>query len=324
MADHSTVRERQRKRNRKKAYKVTNWHRYNKSLIARGSLLVWVSEDAIRAWRYHGPQARGSPFVYSDDAVECLLTLRTVFRLTLRRTQGFAQSLFLLLECDLPVPDYSTLCRRAEKLAVTVPRLPRSGALNLVMDSTGLKVYGEGEWKVRMHGYGKHRAWRKLHIAVNPDTHELEAVTVTGSDCHDGDSACTLLAQTEGELGTTYGDGSYDRFKIHEAVELRGGTHLAPPQRNARIRRHGNCTGPPLQRDEYVRAIRRQGRRRWKRDTGYHRRSLVETSIFRLKTHFGDHASHRTPERQQTDARIRCRALNIMTSLGMPDSVKVS
>src|SRR5512135_2437986 len=151
---------------KKAAYRIRNWRQYNRALVHRGSLTVWVDQKALDAWNYHGPAQWGARFVYSDVAIQCLLTLRAVFRLPLRGTQGMAHSVFELMGLDLEVPHYSTLSRRAAELSVDLAR-KSEGPLHLVLDSTGLKVYGEGEWKVRRHGYSKRRTWRKLHLAVN-------------------------------------------------------------------------------------------------------------------------------------------------------------
>src|SRR3982751_798340 len=162
----------------KPSYRIRNWNVYNDALVRRGSLTLWVDQAALQAWRYQGPARRGAQFRFSGLAIECLPPPRAVYRLTLRATEGFSRSLFELMEVALPVPDYTTLCRRAATVRVTLPKRAE-GPLHLVLDSTGLKVYGEGEWKVRQHGYSKRRTWLKLHLAVDPRTHEIRAAMVT-------------------------------------------------------------------------------------------------------------------------------------------------
>src|SRR5215510_8880961 len=147
----------------KTPYRIRNWPKYNTALIARGSLTLWIDEGALRAWRYTCPRQRGAQYVYADAAIKCVLTLRVVYHLALRATKGLARSVFALLAVALPVPSYSTLSRRAAELTVALGALSRSGPLPLVIDSSGFKVYGEGEWKVRQHGWSKRRTWRKLH-----------------------------------------------------------------------------------------------------------------------------------------------------------------
>jgi hypothetical protein len=306
----------------KPAYRIRNWKQYNDALVNRGSLTLWVDRDTLRSWRYDGPARRGAQFEYSDLAIECLLTLKAVYHLTLRATEGFARSLFGLMQVDLPVPDYSTLCRRAATVRVTLPRKAQ-GPLHLVLDSTGLKVYGEGEWKVRQHGYSKRRTWLKLHLAVDPETHEIQAAMVSDPGVTDAEMVPSLLEQVENPVASAAADGAYDRRPVYEALDGRGAGAVIPPRRDAVIQRHGNRSGPRLARDENLRRIRKIGRSAWKEESGYHERSLVETAMFRMKTIFGDGVASRTPARQATEAGIRCRALNIMTHQGMPQSERV-
>ena len=306
----------------KSAYGIRNWKEYNESLVRRGSLTLWVDPEVLQAWRYQGPSQRGAQSRFSDLAIECLLTLRAVYHLTLRATEGFALSLFELIEVDLPVPDYTTLCRRAVTVRITLPKRAE-GPLNLVLDSTGLKVYGEGEWKVRQHGYSKRRTWLKLHLAVDPQTHEIQAAVVTDPGVTDAETAPALLEQVENPIRSAAADGAYDRREVYDALDRRSARALVPPRRDATIQRHGNTSGPRLDRDENLRRIRQIGRSAWKEESGYHERSLVETAMYRMKTIFGDGVASRTPARQATEAGIRCRALNIMTHQGMPKTERV-
>jgi hypothetical protein len=167
-----------RKAAAKPAYRIRNRSQYNDDQVRRGSLAVRVDQKTLQAWRYQGPTQRGAQFEYSDLAIECLLTFRSVYHLTLRATEGFARLLFAMMAVDLPVPDHTTLCRRAAIIRITPPKRAE-GPLHLVLDSTGLKVYGEGEWKVRRHGDSKRRIWLKLHPAVDPQAHEIRAAMVT-------------------------------------------------------------------------------------------------------------------------------------------------
>jgi hypothetical protein len=307
----------------KSAYRIRNWKQYNDALVRRGSLTLWVDQDTLRAWRYQGPARRGAQFEYSDLAIECLLTLRSVYHLALRATEGFARSLFELMEVDLPVPDYTTLCRRAATVPIALPK-KATGPLHLVLDSTGLKVYGEGEWKVRQHGYSKRRTWLKLHLAVDPRTHEIQAAMVTDPGVTDAATVPALLEQVENPVESAAGDGAYDRQEVYDALDRRSARALVPPRRDAKIKRHGNTSGPRLARDENLRRIRQVGRKAWKEESGYHERSLAETAMFRMKTIFGDGVASRSPARQATEAGVRCRALNIMTHQGMPKSQRIA
>jgi hypothetical protein len=308
---------------KKATYRIRNWAEYDRALIRRGSLTIWVDQGSLDAWHHQGPPRWGAKFVYSDTAIQCLLTIRAVFHLPLRATQGMAQSVFELMGLDLDVPHYSTLSRRATELAVDLSRRSK-GPLHLVLDSTGLKVYGEGEWKARKHGYSKRRTWRKLHLAIDAESHEIQAVAVTEAGVDDAEEVDHLLKPIDREVATAAADGAYDKRKVYRVLEPRTSRILIPPRRNARIWRHGNSSGPPLPRDENLRAIRRLGRKAWKRESGYHVRSLAETGVYRMKAIFGGHLASRRAERQVTEGAIRGRALNIMTRLGMPDSYRVA
>lgn len=228
-------------------YRIRNWKQYNDALVRRGSLSLWVERDTLDAWRYQGPTQHGAQFEYSDLAIGCLLTLRAVYHLTLRATEGFARSLLDLMGLELAVPDYSTLCRRTQTLRITLPR-KAAGPLHLVLDSTRLKVYGEGEWKVRQHGYSKRRTWLKFHLAVDPDTHEIQAAMVTDPGVTDAETVPALLEQVENPVESAAGDGAYDRRVVSDALEGRSARALVPPRRDAKIQRHGNSSGPRLVR----------------------------------------------------------------------------
>jgi IS5 family transposase len=252
--------------------------------------------------------------------------LAAVFGLKLRQTEGFLVSLFRIMKIEQPIPDSSTLCRRRKTLKVLlrVAKRSKDEPIHVVVDSTGLKIYGEGEWKVRQHGYSKRRTWRKLHLAVDEKTGEILSEELTENGVHDGDMALPLVNQIEDQIGQFSGDGAYDSHVIHDELEQRGITTTIPPRRGSRTRRHGNHKEKKGRRDQIVRRIRKVGRKRWKEESGYHRRSLSETAMFRIKTIFGDHLSARKLENQRVEASIRCRALNRMTNQGMPDSYKVA
>jgi hypothetical protein len=302
-------------------YRVKNWSEYDKALVQRGSITFWLSDDFEKTWRYAGEKQRGSQFEYSDQTIVILLTLKEVFHLTNRGVEGFMRSMFELMEIELPVPDHTTLPKRSRNLKVALPKTPRDN-LNIVMDSTGLKIYGEGEWKVRQHGISKRRTWRKLHLGLNPDDGEIQAVLLTPNSVSDDQAVEPLLAQIEPTILDFAADGSYDKRKVYDGLN----THspdvniLIPPRKNAHIWQHGNTQAERLKRDENLRAIRKQGRTAWKEASGYHIRSLAETIMFRLKTIFGAGLSARLIETQTTQALIRCIALNKMTHLGRPES----
>jgi hypothetical protein len=310
---------------RKELYRVKNWSEYDKALVQRGSITFWLSDDIEQTWLYVGEKQRGSQFDYSDKAIEIMLTIKEVFHLTNRSVEGFVRSLFGMMNIDLPVPDHSTLSKRGKTLKVKLSRKAR-GSINLVLDSTGLKIYGEGEWKVRKHGYSKRRTWRKLHLGADPENGEIQAVLLTENNVSDDATVKELLEQIEQTLLACAADGAYDKRKVYDALNQHSPevVILIPPRKNARIWQHGNSKAERLKRDENLRYIRKHGCRHWKEDSGYHMRSLAETAMFRLKTIFGDELSTRLLETQTTQAFIRCLALNKMTHLGMPESYQVA
>lgn len=306
-------------------YRVRNWSEYEKAMVQRGSIIFWLSVDFEQTWLYTGEKQRGSQFDYSDKAIEIMLTIKEVFHLTNRGVEGFVRSLFQMMNIDLPVPDHTTLTKRGKTLKVKLPR-KTNGSINLVLDSTGMKIYGEGEWKVRKHGYSKHRTWRKLHLGANPDSGEIQAVLLTANSISDDAVVKDMLAQIEQILLSCAADGAYDKRKVYDALNRHSPNMdiLIPPRKNARIWQHGNSKKERLKRDENLRYIRKYGRKQWKQDSGYHIRSLAETIMFRLKIIFGDKLSARLLETQSTQALIRCLALNKMTHLGLPESYPVA
>jgi hypothetical protein len=305
----------------KRRYRLRNWNHYNAALVQRGSLMLWVSDEVMTAWRdTQQTGKRGHPRTYSDTAVLCMATLKEVYHLPLRATQGLMSSLMRLLGLHLPVMHYSQLSRRCAVLEVALPRRQKGEPLHMVVDSTGVKLFGEGEWKVRQHGYTKRRIWRKLHLGADEATGEVVAAVVTTNNVADSQVLPDLLEQVEEEIAQVSGDGSYDKRDCYEAIAKRKAKAAIPPRRDAKIWQHGNSRAERLMRDENLRRIRQVGRKQWKKESNYHRRSLAETQMFRVKTVFGDRVSARQFAGQATQVLVRCAALNRMTHLGMPDS----
>ncbi len=305
----------------KRTYRLRNWKQYNAALVQRGSLTLWVSEDVLAAWNNTARTGqRGKPSTYTDAVILCMASLQEIYHLPLRATEGLLASVVKMLGVELPVPDHTTLCRRRKVLEVSLPRRRTDEPLHVVVDSTGVKVYGEGEWKVRQHGYTKRRTWCKLHLGADEATGEIVAAVVSTNNFTDGQVLPDLLAQVADDLKQVSGDGGYDKRNCYDAIGERGARAAIPPRKNAKIWQHGNSREERLARDENVRACRQKGRAAWKRESGYHRRSLAETQMFRLKTIFGERVSARSFEGQATQLLVRCAVLNQMTHLGMPES----
>lgn len=314
------------KQSPRRRYRLRNWCDYNAALVRRGSLTLWLDEDARTGWVARGRTGRrGRPYHYSDDAIRCLLTLQAVYHLSLRATEGLMTSLVELVGLALPVPDFSTVARRQATLRVALPVCRRAQPLHLVVDGTGLKLYGEGEWKVRQYGFGRRRRWLKVHLGVDAASGELRTMGVSTNDVTDGEMLPGLLAAERARLAQVTGDGAYSKRNCYDAVAERPEQPRAvfPPLRSrrgyrARLWQHGNCHAPPVARDAAIRRIRQVGRHRWKQEMHYHRRSLAETAIARLKMVFGDRVRARAFDAQAAEVFIKGAALNRMTALGMP------
>ena len=299
-----------------------NWSEYNAGLKQRGSLTVWIDEAVLEAW--YNPTRSGKPGAsndYSDLAIITFVTMKSVYHQAGRQTEGLLESLFALMGIDLDVPDHTTVSRRMGKLQITLPVVPKSGSVHVVVDSTGVKVYGEGEWKTRQHGISKRRTWRKLHLGVDESTGEILAAVVTTNDVHDGQVLSDLLDQIEGEIEQVTTDGAYDHQHCYDEIAQRDAKAVIPPRQDAVIWQHGNRKDLPHPRDENLRYIRKHGRKKWKRDSNYHRRSLSETTMFRLKAIFGGKVRSRKFDNQAVELFLQCAALNRMIQIAKPDSV---
>lgn len=309
------------KKKKKQQYRIRNWSQYNKALSNRGSITFWFSEDAIQSWLNHKKSGkRGKPRTYGDACILCMLVLKAVYRLPQRATYGLVCSLIELMDLDLPVPHSTILSRRASSLDVALPHQNKNEPLHVLVDATGLKVFGEGEWKVRTHGVGKRRTWRKLHIAMDGETGEILATVATTSYVSDKEVLPNLLEQITDEIKQVGGDGGYDYADCYEEIARRKARALIPPRRTGRLHPKDERL---RERDKNLREIRKKGRKKWKRESGYHRRSLVETAMMRVKTIFGSGLSSRRFHNQSTEMTIKCAALNRMTELGMPESYAI-
>jgi hypothetical protein len=311
---------------KKNQYRIRNWSEYNRSLRNRGSLTFWISEELLDNWiNQEETGERGRRLVYTEAAIIAMASIKFVFHQAGRQTCGLVASVFQLLKENLPVPDHSTLSRRMAQVKVELPIKASGKARHVVCDSTGLKVYGEGEWKVRQHGYTKRRTWRKLHLHLDEATQEVIVAGASENSVSDDEMFEEMLSENKERIKQISGDGAFDRKKVYQALEDRKIKRAAiPPRRGARIWKHGNRRGERLIRDENLRQIRKKGKAKWKQESEYHRRSLSETGVFRFKQIFSDKLQSRKLENQFQEMFIKCAAMNRMTHLGMPDSYKVA
>lgn len=303
----------------KPRYRTTNWKQYNASLKARGSLTVWFDKDM--SWFAPASGKRGRSPKFSDAAIQFCLTLKNLFGLALRQTTGLVESVLQLCGLTWSVPDFSTLCRRQLDLRVQVAYTRSQAGLHLLVDSTGIKFLGEGEWKCKKHGPERRRQWRKLHIGIDAQTLQIRAICVTSNNVSDAAVVPDLLQQlpVDEVLQSFIGDGAYDTQPVYEAVMRHGAIPIIPPRKNARFRR-----GSVFEhRNAAMAACRRLGRSIWKHWSGYHRRSLVETKMNCIKR-LGERVMSRTFERQVNELHIRAAILNRFTELGRPQTAAVA
>jgi len=303
-------------------YRIENWAEYNRALIQRGSITVWVDEDSLGKWLSTRSSGKaGRPPIYSDDALLMLLMLRETFRLPLRALEGFARSILGLMGMNFSVPSYTQISRRARSLHKSIRQLTSRQARDLVFDSTGLKVYGEGEWKVKVHGKGKRRTWKKLHIAIDAHTQDIVMCELTDREAGDAEVGRRMLSRMPGKIRSVRADGGYDAGTFRREVGQKGGKSIIPPPKHATYK--GISGGWERARDAALAEIEglgggEEGRRLWKILTGYHERSLVETAMFRIKRTQGEGLKARSEGGQKTEAICKCLVINKMNSLGLP------
>jgi len=311
-------------------HKVTNWPAYDASLRQRGSLTVWFTDDAIAGWAAEPRTTRGGQPWYSPLAILTALTLRAVFRLAYRQAEGLLGSVIGLLDLSLRVPDHTILSRRAATLEVPRPRQPNSGAgadsepMHLLVDSTGLKLCGKGEWLLEKHGTATRRSWRMLHLGVDAGTGRIMASTLTPKDMDDASQAGPLLDQVAGPVASFTGDGAYDQDRVYAGVAQRHpeAAVVVPPRATAVPSEMAESA--PTQRDGHLQHIAEYGRMAWQNASGYNRRARVEATMGRWKQVIGDELRAHTDERRATEVAVAVHALNRMLDLGRPSYVRVA
>ena len=258
-----------------------DWSAYNKSLVKRGDLFLWFDEETLSNW-YSEPERykRGRPYVDSDAAIQTLLSMlsiREVFYWSYRSLAGFGQNLFsMLVIAEATAPNYSSICKRAKTLDVPINVYDHRQTLHLLIDSTGLKVFGEGEWKVKKHGVSKRRTWRKIHIAVDGNTYQIHAVETTKTNVDDAEGALKLIRKIGKRIGSMRGDGAYDKKKVYKELSGRKSKACIPPRSNARLDHCGAFGLAGRYRNEAIIAMRKGDLDGWKERTKSHRRSLAK------------------------------------------------
>jgi len=318
----------------KERYKITNWSAYNSGLKQRGSLTLWIDEKVSKNWYHTGEVKRGGQMIYSADCIVLLLSLKVTFRLAFRQLEGFVGSLFSMAGIDLQVPSYTQICRRQKGLKVPLrirKALLEGGPIHLVVDSSGLKIYGECEWKVRKHGWSKRRTWRKIHVGLDEKTGEITAMVLTDNKTDDASVLKELIADTfdQGvDINKLGADGAYDTYDCWDTLVEANIEPIIPPRENAmfQLNKEGLPTDHP--RNKALKIIDQGGqevnRKGWKIQSGYHRRSKSENGFFRWKTILGEDMYARESENQKTEANIKASVLNKFMQTAAPVAVKVT
>jgi len=297
----------------KSKHRITNWPEYNKALTNRGSLTFWIDERAINRWsstEHHGGRGRG--FQYSDTAIETALMLKGLFNLPLRALEGFLNSVFSVMNVQLTSPGYSCISKRAKTVKINYRNPSRGAIAHLVVDATGLKMYGEGEWKMRKHGKEKRRTWRKLHLGIDTATHEVITAEVSLESVADSEVLPTLLNPLRRKIKQVSADGAYDTKNCHKLLTSKGSKATIPPRKNAGYWEEGHP------RNEAVSALKSGELKRWKQENDYHQRSLSETAMYRYKQLISPKLSLRDYNGQVGEALAGVKVMNKVIGLGMP------
>jgi len=246
----------------KHAYKIGNWKAYNQSLVNRGNITFWIDQATPNSWFHSNESSRkGRPFIYSDTAIEICFVFRELFKLPLRQTTGLVKSIFNSAQISLPIPDYTTLSKRAcpEHLKGFSPA---KGDLHVAIDSTGIKVYGEGEWKMRIHGKSKRRTWRKVHIAIDLKTQEIIGIEITEPNVHDS-KVVDKVMPFEGSIKSLRGDGAYDKKGVYDLCAKRKIKPIIPIRSGSSLQKNPGGEASIELRNKEIKGMWRMGEERF-------------------------------------------------------------
>lgn len=293
--------------------KISNWPEYNRALINRGSITFWVDNKAVDAWycaELHGGKGRSNTF--SDVAIETALVLKGVFSLSLRATEGFLNSIFDLMSIECSSPGYSCLSKRARLAQIHYKRPSRGDVAHVVIDSTGIKTFGEGEWHVKKHGKEKRRRWRKMHLAVDSQTHEVIAAQVSVDSVGDNQVLRSLLNPLRRSIKQVSADGAYGTKACYAVIANKRAKATIPPRKNAGYWKEGHP------RNEAVDALKADELSEWKKRENYHQRSLSETAMYRYKQLISPKLSFKHYNAQVAEILAGVKAMNKVIDQGMP------
>ncbi len=305
----------------KTQYRVSNWAAYDRALVQRGDITLWISDDAVASWKPAPSGLRGAQRKFSDHAIETALTLRLVFNLPLRQAEGFLRSVLSLMAPALEAPDHTILSRRSQHLNIQLARVSTKNPIDLIVDSTGLSIVGEGEWAATKYGGRGRRGWKKLHLGVDRSG-VIVAEVLTGGDVNDAKTAFDLIDEVKGDITSITADAAYDTLAIYDAAAARNAKVVVPPSKSATRSRQRRSRSSA--RDCTIMRVRKIGRRQWKKESGYHQQARVENTFFRYKSIIGDRLCARHPKSQETETIIACNILNRMIAVGKPESFAIA
>ena len=300
----------------KTKYRVSNWAEYDRALVQRGDITLWISADAAETWTPGASGKRGGQRKFSDQAIETAVALRLVFHLPLRQAEGFLRSVLSLMALELEAPDHTTVSRRSQQLDIDLRLAATKGPMHLIIDITGLSIIGEGECAAVKHGGRGKRAWKKLHLGVDRSG-VIVAEVLTDGNADDARTALGLIDEVDGDMASFTADAAYDTTAIYDAAAARGAKVIVPPRKTATRSRRSSA------RDRTVKRVRKVGRRQWKKESGYHEQARVENTFFRYKSIIGGRLRARHPKSQEAEAVIACNILNRMAALGPPESFAI-
>lgn len=309
----------------KSRYKIKNWTQYEAALKNRGNICFWFSNDAINKWYSPSTINRGRHQKYSDLAIETGLIIKAVFKLPYRALEGLLNSICKLMRIPLDIPDHTSFSRRAKHLRLSkISEISRKKAINVIIDSTGLKVLGSNEWRDFKHKMGKRKTWRKLHLTIDEKTQQILASELTEESISDDAIVGSLLKTITNPIKSFKADRAYDTPKVYKDIEFysnhKSSKIVIPPRPNAKkvclFKVHLN------KREKLTRRWFQLGPYKWQKEMNYNKRSLIETTMMRYKKVVGSHLYSRDLSAQKTESKIGCLVLNKMFSMGKPISIK--
>lgn len=289
--------------------KRRDWPQYNRHLVNRGKINFWISPDLAKTWQAKKCKKVGRPFQYADHLIKAICCLRFQFKMSLRATQGLFFSIVQAMGWAMPIPSYSQICRRMHTLAIQKSFKRKQDVTDIILDTTGLKVFGAGEWRNKK--YGGKRRWKKLHLAMDAKTGELILAQVTDEHVHDTTYVEKALQQGNRRKGKFLIDGIGDSKKMYELVERHNKELMTPPRNGGVIRKEKAL----VKRNEAIQVIRglggdRLARSIWSKLTGYNRRVEVESMMARWKSLYSGELKSRDPQRQRVEVCLKAQMIN--------------